>query len=84
VALQQDTAHLTKKYEQLSVNYEQHTAHLIEKYEQLSTNYEQLHQMVMNITSQKDDTCAPPFWSYGPKNNQPPPPHLIKFVMNII
>jgi hypothetical protein len=21
-----------------------------------------------------DDTCATPFWSYGPGNNQPPPP----------
>jgi hypothetical protein len=39
VALQQYTAHLTEKYEQLSVNYEQntaHTTHLTEKYEQLS------------------------------------------------
>jgi len=41
VALQQHTAHLTEKYEQLSANYEQHTAHLTEKYEQLLTNYEQ-------------------------------------------
>jgi predicted transcriptional regulator len=38
-ALQQYTAHLTEKYEQLSTNYEQHMAHLTEKYEQLSTNY---------------------------------------------
>jgi len=73
VALQQHITHLTKKYKQLSVNYEQHTAHLTEKYEQLSTNYELLRQMVMNITSQKDDTCAPPFWPYGLWNNQPPP-----------
>jgi len=21
-----------------------------------------------------DDTCAAPFWPYGPGNNQPPPP----------
>jgi hypothetical protein len=21
-----------------------------------------------------DDTCAAPFWLYGPRNNQPPPP----------
>jgi hypothetical protein len=40
VALKQHTAHLTKKYEQLSANYEQHTSHLTEKYEQLSVNYE--------------------------------------------
>ena len=33
VALQQHTAHLTEKYEQLSANYEQHTAHLTDKYE---------------------------------------------------
>jgi len=70
VALQQHIAHLTKKYEQLLATYEQHTAHLIEKYEQLSANYEQLCQMVMNMTSQSGDTCAPHFWSYGPRNNQ--------------
>jgi len=58
VALQQHTAHLIKKYEQLSANYEQHTAHLIEKYEQVSANYEQLCQMVMNMASQSGDTCA--------------------------
>jgi cell division protein FtsB len=74
VALQQHTTHLTKKYEQLSANYEQHAAHLTEKYEQLSANYEQLRQMVMNMTSQSGDTCAPPFLPYGPKNKQPPPP----------
>jgi len=51
----------------------QHTAHLTKKYEQLSANYEQLRQMVMNITSQSRDTCAPLFWLYGPGNNQPPP-----------
>jgi len=52
VALQHHTAHLTEKYEQLSVNYEQntaHTAHLTKKYEQLLANYEQLRQMVMNM-----------------------------------
>ena len=76
VALQQHTTHLIEKYKQLSANNEQSTVHVIEKYEQLSANYEQLRQMVMNITSQKDDTCALPFWSYGPRNNQsPPPPH---------
>jgi hypothetical protein len=48
-----------------------HTANLTEKYEQLSMNYEQLRLMVMNMTGQSGDTCAPPFWSY---NNQPPPP----------
>jgi len=49
----------------------QHKANLTEKYEQLSVNYEQLHQMVMNMTSQSGDTCASPFLPY---NNQPPPP----------
>ena len=52
----------------------QHTTHLTKKYEQLSVNYEQFHQMVMNMTSQSGDTYAPPFWPYGPWNNQPPPP----------
>jgi hypothetical protein len=79
VALQQNTAHLTEKYEQLSANYEQntaHTTHLTEKYEQLSANYEQLRQMVMNMASQSGDTCAPPSWSYGLENNQPTSPAL--------
>jgi len=61
VALQQHTAHLIKKYEQLSANYEQHTAHLTEKYEQVLENYEQFRQMVMNTASQSGDTCAPFF-----------------------
>jgi len=39
----------------------QHKANLTEKYEQLSVNYKQLHQMVLNITSQSGDTCAPLF-----------------------
>ena len=73
VALQQYTAQLNEKYKQLSVNYDQYTTHFTKKYKQLSENYEQLHQMVMNITSQSGDTCAPPFWPYGPGNNQPPP-----------
>jgi hypothetical protein len=30
--------------------------------------------MVMNMTSQSGDTCAPHFWSYGPGNNQYRPP----------
>jgi hypothetical protein len=71
MALQQHTTHLTKKYKQLSANYEQHTTHLTEKYEQLSANYEQLRQMVINMASHSGDTCALPFWS---SNNQPPPP----------
>jgi len=62
VALKQHTTHLTEKYEQLSANYEQHIAHLTKKYKQLSANYKELRQMVMNITSQKDDTCVPPFF----------------------
>jgi len=48
---------------------------LKQQYEQLSTNYDQLCQMVMEIRSMMaDDTCAAPFWPYGPGNNQPPPP----------
>jgi hypothetical protein len=48
---------------------------LKQQYERLSTNYDQLRQMVMEIRSRMgDDTCAAPFWSYGPGNNQPPPP----------
>jgi len=50
---------------------------LKQQYEQLSMNYDQLCQMVMEIRSRMaDDTCAAPFWSYGPGNNQPPPPPL--------
>jgi len=31
--------------------------------------------MVMEMRSKMgDDTCAAPFWLYGPGNNQPPPP----------
>ena len=48
--------------------------HLTKKYELLSTNYEQLCQMVMKNTLEMDDTCAPPFWLFGPRNDQPPPP----------
>ena len=48
---------------------------LKKQYEQLSTNFDQLRQMVMEIRSKMgDDTCATPFWPYGPGNNQPPPP----------
>jgi len=51
---------------------------LKQQYQQLSTNYDQLRQMVMEIRSRMgEDTCAAPFWSYGPGNNQlPPPPPL--------
>jgi len=43
---------------------------LKQQYQQLSTNYDQLRQMVMEIRSRMgDDTCANPFWPYGPKNN---------------
>ena len=38
-----------------------HTANFTEKYEQLSMNYEQLRLMVMNMTGQNGDTCAPLF-----------------------
>jgi len=48
---------------------------LKQQYERLSTDYDQLRQMVMDIRSRMDDdTCATPFWPYGPGNNQPPPP----------
>jgi aryl-alcohol dehydrogenase-like predicted oxidoreductase len=48
---------------------------LKQQYKRLSIDYDQLHQMVMEIRSRMgDDTCAAHFWSYGPKNNQPPPP----------
>jgi len=51
---------------------------LKQQYQQLSTNYDQLRQMVMEIRSRMgEDTCAAPFWSYDPGNNQlPPPPPL--------
>jgi hypothetical protein len=45
-----------------------------QKYEQLSADYEQLRQMVMDMRSQMGGTCALSFWSYGPGNDQPPPP----------
>jgi hypothetical protein len=48
---------------------------LKQQYQQLSTNYNELHHIVMEIRSKMgDDTCAGPFWSYDPGNNQPPPP----------
>jgi len=48
---------------------------LKQQYQQLSMNYDQLRQMVMETRSKMgDDTCATPFWSYCPGNNQPPPP----------
>jgi len=43
---------------------------LKQQYERLSMDYEQLRQMVMDIRSRMgDDTCAAPFWSYGPGDN---------------
>jgi hypothetical protein len=48
---------------------------LKQQYQQLSTNYDELCQIVMEMRSKMgDDTCAAPFWPYGPGNNQPPPP----------
>ena len=48
---------------------------LKQQYERLLTDYDQLCQMIMEIRSRMDDdTCATPFWSYGPGNNQSPPP----------
>jgi len=48
---------------------------LKQQYERLSTDYAHLHQMVMEIRSKMgDDPCAASFLTYGPGNNQPPPP----------
>jgi hypothetical protein len=48
---------------------------LKQQYQQLSMNYNELRQIVMEMRSKMgDDTCAAPFWPYGPENNQPPPP----------
>jgi hypothetical protein len=48
---------------------------LKQQYQQLSMNYDELRQIVMEMRSKMgDDTCAAPFWPYGPRNNQPPPP----------
>jgi len=48
---------------------------LKQQYQQLSTNYDELRQIFMEMRSKMgDDTCAAPFWLYGPRNNQPPPP----------
>jgi len=44
---------------------------LKQQYQQLSMDYEQLCQIFI---SQMGGTCAPPFWPYGPGNDQPPPP----------
>jgi len=50
---------------------------LKQQYERLLTDYDQLCQMVMEIRSRMSvDTCAAPFSSYSPENNQPPPPPL--------
>jgi len=50
---------------------------LKQQYQQLLANYDELHQIVMEMRSKMgDDTCAAPFWPYGPGNNQPPPPPL--------
>jgi hypothetical protein len=34
----------------------------------------ELCQIVMNMRSQMGGTNAPPYWPYGPGNDQPPPP----------
>jgi len=48
---------------------------LKQQYQQLSMNYDKFRQIVMEMRSKMgDDTCAAPFWPYGPGNNQPPPP----------
>ena len=46
---------------------------LQQQYERLSADYEQLRQMVVDIKSHMGDSCAPPFWPFDPRNNQPPP-----------
>jgi hypothetical protein len=55
------------------VTLKQHTVDLTQQYQQLSTDYEQLRQIVLDMRSQMDGTRAPPFWSYGSGNDQPPP-----------
>ena len=45
-----------------------------QQYQRLSADYEQLCQMIMDIRSHMGDTCAPPFWSFSPGNDQPSPP----------
>jgi nitrogenase subunit NifH len=68
VVLQQHTAQLTEKYDNLSAKYAQQKA----EHAQQKAEHEQLREMVMNMASQSGDTCAPPpFLLY---NNQPPPP----------
>jgi len=57
----------------LQQGVQEYTTHLNEKYKQLSTEYEELRRMVMDIGSQMGGTCAPPFWPYGLRNDQPPP-----------
>jgi len=48
---------------------------LKQQYQQLSTNYDELRQIVIEMRSKMgDNTCAGPFWPYGPGNNQPAPP----------
>jgi len=56
------------------VALKQHTADLTQQYKQLSADYEQLRQIIIDIRSQMDGMCAPPFLLYGPGNDQPPPP----------
>jgi phage shock protein A len=60
MALQQHTAQLTKKYDNLSAQYAQlkasHTEQKAE-YEQQKAAYEQLHEMIMNKAN--SGTCAP-------------------------
>jgi hypothetical protein len=58
-----------------STQFEEFMA-LKQQYERLLADYEQLRQMVMDIRLQIGDTCAPPFWSFSPRNNQSPPSPL--------
>jgi hypothetical protein len=52
-----------------STQFEEFIA-LKQQYQQLSTNYDKLRQIVMEMRSKMgDDTCAAPFWPYGPGNN---------------
>ena len=55
VALKQHTTKLTEKYDHLSAEYTY-----------LKMDHERLHQMVMNMSSQSGDPCAPPpFWLFN-------------------
>jgi hypothetical protein len=80
VALQQHTAQLTEKYDNLKAGYAQFRAEQRAEYEaaheQQKAAYEQLREMIMNMSN--SGTCAPNIcWPYNhqpPLGSPPPPP----------